>query len=100
MHGFLTDVQSQLIAAYCIQDIELSKVLERATSLVTGSETNLGAVAKVSTKGNKASKESIRRCYTMRGSYSTCLRKKKNVANTFCYRCGEVGHDVSKCLKT
>lgn len=63
MHGFLTDVQSQLKAAYCIQDIELSKVLERARSLVAGSETNLGAVAKVSFEGNKVSKESIRRCF-------------------------------------
>lgn len=30
---------------------------------MTGSETNLGAVAKVSTEGNKVGKESIRRCF-------------------------------------
>lgn len=63
MHGFLTDEQSQLKAPYCIKDIKLSKVLERPRSLVTGCETNLGAVAKVSTEGNKVSKESIRRCF-------------------------------------
>lgn len=71
MHGFLTDVQSQLKAAYCIQDIELSKVLERARSLVTGSETNLGAVALKEIKLVRRVSEDI--LYTIRGSYSTVL---------------------------
>lgn len=46
---------------------------------MTGSETNLGAVAKVSTKGNKVSKESIRRCfvYDKRVRESCPFKKKK-----------------------
>ncbi|XP_054267042.1 uncharacterized protein LOC128989196 [Macrosteles quadrilineatus] len=47
VHGLPREVQNQLKAACCLQDMELSKVLERARSLVNGSESNVGAAAQM-----------------------------------------------------
>lgn len=41
MHELPTAIQSQLKAASCLNHMELSEILERVGSFVTGSETNV-----------------------------------------------------------
>lgn len=52
VHDLPPNIQSQLIAASCLQLLcaELSKVLNRAKSLVTESENTIGAVEQLSTE--------------------------------------------------
>lgn len=101
VHGLPPDVQSQLKAACCLQDMDLSKVIERARSLVTGNETNTGAVAQSSIKVFKNDMVDSRKCFLckMEGhvAWSCPLKKTKSASNITCYRCGEVGHYASKC---
>jgi hypothetical protein len=105
VHGLPLDVQNQLRAACCLQDLALSKVIERARSLVTGSETVIhGAVAKP--KGERfndtQNKTDRRRCFVCKkeGHVALYCPQKKVSSNVTCYCCGEVGHYASNCHQT
>ena len=103
VHGLPIDVQNQLKAACCLNEMELSEVMERARSLVTGSDANFGAVAQSNFKEFKSNGQYRGKCFVCgkEGHQArSCPHKKlTNASNVICYRCGEAGHYASKCVQ-
>jgi hypothetical protein len=101
VYGLPKDVQNQLKAACCLQDMELSKVLERARSLVTGGESSFGAAAQIKVPVDK--REDLRACFVCNTqghlARSCPKRKQKSAMKVICFRCGEEGHYANKCAQ-
>lgn len=100
VHGLPPEVQHQLKAACCLQDIELPTVIERARSLVAGSGISHGIVAKANLEGSKSDLGDRRKCYICKveGHLAwSCPLRKTNSSNVICHDCGKAGHYASKC---